>query len=162
MLAQAVENSVADLHVQRHLRGVLDHQRFDLAECRVRCRDAGVVNDRIERIELGLHAAGFEEVWRVVFVLVDRAGQQGHGADAEFAQLPAGGQARAHGAKVDVPGARQRLAPQQRLVQVDHGAAAALENGVDQVLRLRLEGGCPLGNAQHVFLSLSRCSRRTW
>ena len=60
MLAQAVENSVADFHVQRHLRGVLDHQRFNLAECRMRCRDAGLVNYRIERIELGLHAAGFD------------------------------------------------------------------------------------------------------
>ena len=162
MPAQPVENIVSNFHVQRHLRGVLNHQRFNLPECRVRGCHAGVVNHRVECIELGLHTAGFEEVGRMVFVFIDGAGQQGHGANTELAQFPAGGQARAHSAQVDVPGARQRLAPQQRLVQVDHGAAAALEDGVDQVLRLRLEGGCPFGNAQHVFLSVSRCSRRTW
>ena len=162
MQSQSVENCVTDFHVQRHLSGVLNHQRFNLPERRVRGCHAGVVNHRVECIEFGLHTAGFEKVRRMVFVFVDGAGQQGHGANTELAQLPTGGQARAHGAQVDVPGAGQRLAPQQRLVQVDHGAAAALEDGVDQVLRLRLEGGCPFGNAQHVFLSESRCSRRTW
>ena len=82
-------------------------------------------------------------------------GHQRRGADAEFAQFGAGRQVGAYGFQIHIPAARQRLAPEQGFVELNQRAAPALEDGVNQVLRLGLEGGGPVGNA-HGGVELDR------
>jgi len=148
MFAQCRKHLVADLDVQRHLRGVLNHQLLNRTQRRVGRGFARIVFDHgLEGIEFGLAATGGQEVRCVVAILVVGAGQQGHGANAQLTKLAAGRQSGAHRAQVDVPGPRQRLTPQQCLVEVDQGAAPACQDGIDQLLRLGFEGGVPVRDA---------------
>ena len=97
----------------------------------------------------------------MVLVLIIRVGQQRDSANAEFAQFGAGGQVGAHGFQIDVPAARQRLAPEQGFVEVDRRAVPAFEDGVNQVVRLGLEGESPVpdthgGLSWTAFLSMPK------
>ena len=77
----------------------------------------------------------------MVLLFIVSAREQRDGADAEFAQFGAGWQVGAYCFQIHVPAARQRLAPEQGFVEVDQRAAPALEDRVNQVLRLELAGG---------------------
>ena len=112
MLAKRCENRVIDLDVKCHLRCISNDQLLDRSQQRMRRRFAWIALDhRIERIQFGLDAAGGQKIRRVVLVFVGGAGQQRHGANGQLAQPAAGRQAGAHRAEVNIPAARQRLAP---------------------------------------------------
>jgi hypothetical protein len=148
VLLQGGKDLVLHRHVQRHLGGVLDDPAFDHAQRRLRGQAPGInLHMAVQGVQFVLCAAGLQEVRCVVVVFVFGARQQRHGANAQFPQLPAGGQLAAHRLEIDVPAARQRFAPQQRTVQVDQCATAARPDGVDQIGGLGFAFGGPVRNA---------------
>lgn len=123
---------VAHLHALRHLCGVLHHQPLDFAEFRVVHHLAGVAQHHaLQGIEFGLRATRMQKVRGMVVVLVLRAGQQSHGANAQLAQFAAGGQTGAHVFQINVPAACQWFAPKQSAVQIEQVPAASLDDGID-------------------------------
>ena len=98
VLAQCIKNLVGHFHIQRHLRGIANHQLLDGAQRRVRRRLASVGSDHcVQRIKFSLRTARSQKIRRMVLVFVGGTRQQRYGADGEFAQFGAGGQVGAYG-----------------------------------------------------------------
>src|SRR5689334_5581148 len=72
----------------------------------------------------------------VVFVL--RTGNQCDRANPKLAQLSAGRELCADAFEVNIPAACKRFAPQERTVQIQQLATAALLNSLHQLIWLRL------------------------
>ena len=148
VLLHLLEDVVAHLDLQRHLRRILNNDSFNGIQRRCRHRLARALLDvGSHSIQMRLLATCRQKIDGMVVVFVVCAGYQRDRANCQFPQAAFNRQLSAHGLEIDIPAARQRLTPEQGMVQRGELAASASFNRRDEFARLGAEGGSPGRNA---------------